>query len=218
MKKILNKRLERISAFINDNECVCDIGCDHALLGIYLVLNKKNIRMISSDINEKPLLKAKDNIIKFNVENQIELRMGNGLEIITNDVTTIVISGMGGITMTNILEKINYYHNVKKLILSPNNDFPLVRKKLANLGFKIMKEEIVYEKGKYYLIASFIKGREKTNYYFGKLDLTNQVVRDYYQSIYTNNMNILKRMSFIQKIKRLDLFYTMILIRKKLKS
>ena len=36
MKKILNKRLLTLSAFINDRETVLDIGCDHGFLGIYL--------------------------------------------------------------------------------------------------------------------------------------------------------------------------------------
>ena len=59
MKNILNKRLQTISAFIEKEDIVLDIGCDHALLGIYLVLNKK-IKVIGSDINTGPLEKAKE--------------------------------------------------------------------------------------------------------------------------------------------------------------
>ena len=60
MIKILNKRLETLSAFILDNECVIDIGCDHGLLGIYLFLNRKNLKMISSDVNRGPLVLVMD--------------------------------------------------------------------------------------------------------------------------------------------------------------
>ena len=123
MKKILNKRLQTLSAFINDNEHVLDIGCDHGLLGIYLCLNRKNIKVISSDINEKPLQVAKDNVINYHLEKQIEVKLGDGLETISNDIDTIVISGMGATNIINILQNINDYPNVKKLILSPNNDF-----------------------------------------------------------------------------------------------
>ena len=63
MKKILNKRLESLCAFIKEKDIVLDVGCDHALLGIYLLLNK-NIKVIGSDINPGPLEKAKDNLKK----------------------------------------------------------------------------------------------------------------------------------------------------------
>ncbi|MCR5307474.1 MAG: class I SAM-dependent methyltransferase, partial [bacterium] len=76
MKKILNKRLLTLSAFINDRETVLDIGCDHGFLGIYLTLNKKKVKVISSDINEKPLAKAKENIHTFNLDKKIETRLG----------------------------------------------------------------------------------------------------------------------------------------------
>ena len=57
----INNRLLKISDFIYQEDKVIDIGCDHGLLGIYLVLNKKVNKMISSDINEMPLKKAKEN-------------------------------------------------------------------------------------------------------------------------------------------------------------
>ena len=55
----INKRLEHIAKYVNDNEKVIDIGCDHALLSIYLEKTKKNISIIASDINEGPLNQAK---------------------------------------------------------------------------------------------------------------------------------------------------------------
>ena len=124
MKKI-NKRLETLSAFININDIVLDIGCDHGLLGIYLTLTK-NIKVISSDINIGPLEMAKENIKKYNLEDKIETRLGNGLDVMSEDINTIVISGMGGDNIIKILNCIKSYPNIKKLILSPNNAFTLV--------------------------------------------------------------------------------------------
>ena len=218
MKKILNKRLQMISAFIDNNTCVCDIGCDHGLLGIYLVLNKQNIKMISSDINEKPLLKAKENMEKYGVLDKVTLKLGNGLDVLETDVDTIVISGMGGITITKILEKINDYPNVRKMILSPNNDFLLVRKMVTKHGFKIVNEKIVWEKDKYYLVCVLEKGQDKCNYFFGKLDLSDNVVKDYYENIYKTNQKIIKKLSIINRLKKLNLWYENYLIRKKYKK
>ena len=215
MKKILNKRLETLSAFILDNEKVIDIGCDHAFLGIYLYLNRKNMKIVSSDINTGPLQRAKENLEKYHLENKIELRKGNGLEALSSDITTIIISGMGGITISDILKDINCYSNVSKLVLSPNNEFVFLRKSLKKNGFTITKEQMVEEKGKFYLISEYHKGNEKINYFFGKLDLNDKIVKDYYQNIYLKNRNILKRLSFIQKIKNYHLIRENNVIKKK---
>ena len=206
MKKILNKRLQTLSAFIEEDEIVLDIGCDHGLLGIYLTLNRHHIKMVSSDINVKPLLKAKENIHRFNLDNRIETRLGNGLEVMSDDITTVVISGMGAENIINILKDINNYPAVTKLVLSPNNDFPLLRKRMWELGFSINEERIVLEKRKYYLISKFVKGKSgKMDFYFGKLDLASKNVRGYYQYIYNNNKAIFKKLSIRNKIKKLSL-------------
>lgn len=205
MKKILNKRLLTLSAFINNKETVLDIGCDHGFLGIYLTLNKK-VKVISSDINEKPLAKAKENIHTYNLDKKIETRLGNGLDVMSDDITTIVISGMGTENIIKILSNINNYPNVKKLVLSPNNDFPLLRDEISKLGFTITKEKIVKEKGKYYLISEFIRGNERIDNYFGKLDLTDEIVIDYYKYVYDNNKKILNNLNLINKLKKISLY------------
>ncbi len=215
MKKILNKHLSMISAFINSNDKVIDIGCDHGLLGIFLVKEKNVSRMISSDINKGPLKKAKENIIKYNLDNKIELRLGNGLEAVSDDIDTIVISGMGGITITNILSDIRNYNNIKKLIISPNSDYELTRRFISQLGFKLEKEEMIIEKNKYYLISEYLIGKEKINYFFGKLDLSNKIVKSYYNDLYNKNKLILKRLSWIKRLTKLSLIKENILIKKR---
>lgn len=214
MKKILNRRLERISAFISCDDNVMDIGCDHALLDIYLALYKKNKKIIGSDIHEKPLLKAKENLLKYHVSDKIELRLGNGLKTLDEEIDTIVISGMGGENIINILKDINNYQHIKKIILSPNSDFTYVRKMMKKYQFKILEEEIVFEKSKYYLISVYIKGRERNNHYFGKLDLNNEIVKHYYEMLYKKNREILSHLSLIKKMRRISLIKENCLIKR----
>lgn len=199
--KLLNKRLETLSAFIEPNDTVLDIGCDHGLLGIYLVLNKK-VKVVSSDINSGPLEKAKENLIKYHLEEQIELRLGDGLEVMSDDINTVVISGMGGLNIINILSNIKEYPNVKKLIISPNNDFSLTRNEISKLGFYITKEEMILENGKYYLISEYKIGHKRIDNYFGKLDLENDIVKKYYQYVYDNNIKILNKLTSQNRLKR----------------
>ena len=61
----LDNRLKRITDFIPSDSYILDVGCDHALLDIYLALNRNNVKLIASDINENPLKIAKENIKMF---------------------------------------------------------------------------------------------------------------------------------------------------------
>ena len=180
----INKRLEKISAYLLDSKKIIDIGCDHALLGINICLKNENVSVIASDINEKPLLKAKENINNYSLNNRIKTKLGDGLDVMEYDVDTVVISGMGANTIVKILNDINKYPNVLKIVLSPNNDFQILREKIQRLNFEIIAEEICKEKNKYYLIIVFQRGNKKYNNFFGKLDLKNDTNKDYYKYLY----------------------------------
>ena len=58
----ISKRLESVASLVEDNRSIIDIGCDHALLSIYIALNKKPNRVIASDNKEGPLEGAKENL------------------------------------------------------------------------------------------------------------------------------------------------------------
>lgn len=211
----LNKRLTTISAFIEDNSNVIDIGCDHGLLGIYLHETKENVKVISSDINELPLKKAHDNLVKYGLLDKIELKLGNGLECLSDDTDTIIISGMGGLTIIEILQDIKKYPNIKKIVVSPNSDFDLTRKMISKLGFKINKEVLVKENKKYYLVSEYIVGKEKVNWMFGKLDFHDKVTIEYYSSLYDKNVLVLKSIPKRYFFKRVKLKYQNYVIKRK---
>ena len=69
----INARLKKIGDLVEANSFCLDIGCDHALLDIYLVTQKKNIKAIASDIAEGPLEHARKNIKRERLENEIEV-------------------------------------------------------------------------------------------------------------------------------------------------
>ena len=201
MKKILNKRLQTLSAFIEKEDIVLDIGCDHALLEIYLVLNK-NIKIVGSDINTGPLEKAKENLKKYHLTKKIELRLGDGLNSMSCDINTIVISGMGGLSIISILKDIKKYSNIKKIIISPNNDFELTRKEICKLGFYLEKEEMVLENNKYYLISEYRLGKKKIDSFIGVLDKDDSTVKKYYKYIYNTNLKIISKLGIKDRVKR----------------
>ena len=66
-------RIETINSYISNDDKVVDVGCDQAKLS--LMLEKRNIPSIASDISENVINKAKETI---NSE-LIDLRVSNGL-------------------------------------------------------------------------------------------------------------------------------------------
>ena len=198
----LNKRLTTISAFINKTDKVIDIGCDHDLLAIYMY-QKEGIKIVGSDINPEPLKLAKTNLEKYDLSNTLELRLGDGLSTISNE-DTIVISGMGGLLITKILDNINNY-NISKLIISPNDNFPLTREFITSKGYKIDSEIMVNDHNKYYLVSVYKKGLEKTNYFFGKLDNKEKDNINYFNYLVENNKLIISKLSNKYLIKKLRL-------------
>lgn len=165
MKVKLNNRLLTVASFVQENKKIIDIGCDHALLSIYLVQNKSPLKLIASDIKKGPLDQAKENIKKYNVESKIKVKLGNGIETIEDDINTIIISGMGGLNMIGILKYCpSKYKNVDTIILSPNSDTNLVRKEICKLGFYIKDEILVKEKKIIYPVIEFGRGKKKYSY------------------------------------------------------
>lgn len=211
----ISKRLKAVSDFLEDNSNIIDVGCDHALLDIYLFKNKKNIKLIASDVKSGPLDQAKKNIDKYNCD--IEIRQGDGLDTITSDIDTIVITGMGGDTIISILEKgKGKLQQIKCMVLSPQSEWVKVRKYITSLGFYIEDEQIIMDSGKFYLIEKLKKGKrryDKTELEFGPILLKNksETFLTYYQNLIMEKENIIKKIP-IYKIK--DRFKEKIMLKK----
>ena len=183
----INNRLKTIGDLVEANSFCLDVGCDHALLDIYLAKSKKNIKTIASDIAEGPLEQAKNNIKREHLENEIETRLGPGLTTYTKDIDTIIISGMGGRNMIGIMkESPKVLKQVKTLILSPNNYQEDVKRYLCKNNFYIENEEFVKDNHFIYQIIIFKKGKNyynKKEYFFGPVFIRKKgpLFREYYE-------------------------------------
>lgn len=154
---------------------VADIGTDHAYVPIYLHKKGNVEKVIACDINEKPLQKAQQNIKLHHAENKIITRLGNGLQPLQPyEVDSIVISGMGGMLMIELMEQSqNIIKTVKEVVLCPHLDVSSVRKYLHNIGYAIADEKMIQECGNFYTILRAIQEKQKYDkeieYIFGKV-------------------------------------------------
>lgn len=162
----LSRRLEVVASYIKDNSKIIDIGCDHGLLSIYLAKRHNNIKIIASDVNEKALSNAINNIKKENLENKIETRLGSGLDVVTPDeIDTIVIAGMGANTIVGILKySTDKLVNVNNIVVQSNTDLYFLRKNITRLGYYIEDESIIEESNVIYTVIKFSRGKKRYNY------------------------------------------------------
>ena len=159
----MNLRLRTLAQMVDQGARVADIGTDHAYLPIQLVKEGKVDYAIASDVAAGPLENAEKDIIAAGLKNKIETRLGSGLETISakDKIDTVVIAGMGGKLMTNILnEAWSRNFHFATLILEPNVGEPGVREWLSAHKYQIINEKIIAEAGHIY---ELIKAQELEN-------------------------------------------------------
>lgn len=156
----ISKRLKSLAGLVTLDDKVADIGCDHALLDVYMIKNNITKKVLIADISENALENGIKNVKKYHLEDKINAKCGNGLDVITDEIDTIIISGMGASTIIKILSS-NKLKQIKKLIIESNNDHFLLRRFLTNNGFYISHEAVIYDNGKYYINIMFQRGFKK---------------------------------------------------------
>ena len=80
----ISYRLKVISSFINEDSIVVDIGCDHALLPIYLVKENKTKIVYAVDNKIGPLNRATLNIEANNLTDFIIPILSDGFKNLTD--------------------------------------------------------------------------------------------------------------------------------------
>ena len=129
----LSKRLSAAASFVRDGAVCADIGTDHAYIPISLVLDGKVKYAIASDINEGPILKARENIEKYGLADKITARIADGLNGIEEyKPNSIVICGMGGELIARIINDCAYVKQQGiQLILQPMTSIAELREYLS---------------------------------------------------------------------------------------
>lgn len=150
----ISNRLKKCADMVSGNSKIADIGTDHAYIPIYLLLQKKISHAIACDIGEGPLKNAEKNIKNYGLENDIEARLSDGFSNIKeNEADEIVIAGMGGNMISNILNNCPWKNkHEKRFILNPMKYEEKLHEFLFSNGYEIQNEIAVKCCGKSYLI------------------------------------------------------------------
>lgn len=151
MKKypISDPRLLAVADYVGKGGVVADIGTDHGHLVCYLVTHDICRAGYACDIGEMPLTKAAALVCELGLEGSIKTVLTNGLQgLPMEEITDIVIAGMGGELIANILTDSPIAHNSKyTFILQPMTKAERLRRFLALAGFCIEEERGVQAGG-----------------------------------------------------------------------
>ncbi|HAA90496.1 MAG TPA: SAM-dependent methyltransferase [Peptococcaceae bacterium] len=148
------ERLARIADYVPRGFVAADVGTDHALLPVYLVKEGICPRVVATDLHAGPLEVARSSVSASGTGGKVEIRQGDGLKVLQpGEVNLVIIAGMGGKRMINILESSpEVLKHLQRLILQPNEDAPELRKWLLDHYWFLIDEDLVREKGRYYEI------------------------------------------------------------------
>lgn len=162
MKDIsLPKRLLAAAGLINKNSAVADIGTDHGFLPIWLVQNGICLKPIACDLREGPLSQARKFACKYGVDKSISFRLGDGLDQVSPDeIDTIVIAGMGGETIINILKAATWlFDGEYSLILQPQSKLPELMQWLNETGWTVSAARLAEDDGRIYITVHAQRGQ-----------------------------------------------------------
>ena len=150
----LPRRLMAAAELIGADAVVADIGTDHGLLPVYLALTGHVRQIFASDISDASLDAARRSAARYKVSDKITFINAPGLDgIAQSSADTIVIAGLGGETIVDILTKTPWQKPLNiKLILQPQSKLYILARFLYNNEYTILQTKTVIDKRRQYTI------------------------------------------------------------------
>lgn len=149
---VLSKRLRAIAGMVATGNRVCDVGCDHGFVPIWLAEQGISPKVLAMDVRSGPLGAAREHIAERGLDSCIETRLSDGLHNYNiGEADTLICAGMGGGLMLRILsEEPDKTASFRELILQPQSEIEQFRAGLREMGYRIVDETMIEEDGKFY--------------------------------------------------------------------
>lgn len=179
----LTKRLQAVADLVRKGARLADVGCDHGYVPVYLVENGIIPSAVACDVNEGPLKSCVGLVHQSNLDESIKCVLSNGLDdVCGDDVDDILIAGMGGELIADILSRCDYLRD-KHIILNPMTHPEIARKWLFDNGYEIVNDIIVPDGKHHYSIFDAVyngtvQEKGQLDYFLG--NITDYSDREYF--------------------------------------
>ena len=153
----LSTRLQTIHDMLPKG-VIADIGSDHGKLMIALFKSGKLTKGYAIENKKGPYNRLVKALEEENLLDNIVPLLSDGIEDLPISVEHIVLAGMGGDLIVEILkkhpEKLKY---VQTIVVDPHGAVNKVREEISQMGFAIAEEKMIKEDDKFYEIIKFVK-------------------------------------------------------------
>ena len=155
----LDPRLSMIARMVGQCECCADIGCDHGRLGAFLLQTDRCRCVQLTDISAPSLDKARRLMRDLGLADRVRFSVGDGLAALEGRPDVVVIAGMGGATIADILRAGRDRLAGARLVLQPNVAAPQLREALCRMDYAVTDERVVQDGRRCYVIIQAEPGR-----------------------------------------------------------
>ncbi len=158
----LSDRLLAIAQLVPTSGGVADVGTDHGYIPVWLAQNGHQGRLFATDIKKAPLGHAKQTAVEYGQKDKIDFHLCDGLSALNGeDISTVIIAGMGGENIAEILSAAHWTkENEALIILQPMSKASFLRKWLFENGYKVLSEQLI-DDGAVYEILTVQPGEDK---------------------------------------------------------
>jgi tRNA (adenine22-N1)-methyltransferase len=157
----LTARTKSIVDMVPKCRVVADIGADHGKVAAELIACVRCERVIATDISEPSLHKTQLLAGELGLEERIMTRLGDGLSVLSaNEADVIIVAGLGGETIIDMLEKSKFIWRDSVLILQPMRRQGMLREYLFKQGYYIQSECLAFENERIYQLLQ-VNGRRE---------------------------------------------------------
>jgi tRNA (adenine22-N1)-methyltransferase len=151
------KRIEELCGLLERAETFADVGCDHGYCTEYMLKNHLCERAIASDVSRGSLAKAERLLASYIADGRVQTVLGDGFFGVPATTDEVLIAGMGGSEIVNILSDKQYGFLPEKFLFQPMHDAEKLRRYLIASGGYI-ERDYTFRDVKFYDV---IKGRRR---------------------------------------------------------
>lgn len=173
-------RIDKLCSYLDGCKTFADVGCDHGYCTLYMLKNNLCESAVISDISAKCLDKAERLLSRYITGGKVVSVCCSGLEKVPEDIGQVLIAGMGGDEIVNILKTA---YIPASFVFQPMKNARLLREYLLENSASVTVDEMFESGGKFYTVIKGKKGGLRKRYSeiqlkYG-LDLQGEVTKKY---------------------------------------
>jgi len=165
-----SQRINLLCSLILPSKTFADVGCDHGYCTQYALEKGLCERAIISDVSKGSLDKAKTLLSSYIEEGRVTAVLGDGFLGVPDDTDQVLIAGMGGYEIVQILSHPRYGFMPRRFIFQPMHDASKLRRYVLENGGSIERDFTFVDGRKYYDVL--VGGRSKEPTPYTEMELT----------------------------------------------